>query len=473
MLLGARQYWRANNNIMSTGDRRWGVRAYDYWRDYQTDIRSEYPWRQPRRSRSPRSPEPAPRSPPPPPPPAPALPAKPESSSRRQTGPDAAYLALATQPSLPDASSRKLLVLDLNGTLLLRGPRSQQRASRFGPKTPRVRSVFPRPYIPAFREYLFTPETREWLDTMVWSSAQPHSVQDMVDCVFGDDSDGLVAVWDRKSLGLSSAEYHQKTVTTKDLSKPWKFLPLGFSPAELDSTHDAELESSSTLHSALTTLLLDDSPHKAMLQPYNHVCIPEYDSTRRKLDLDSLAAMAESQSQGYGEESEVPSVTLLGAAQVDTEPFDATLLAVVGILDEIKHQSNVAGWIRAGGLWGKGGSSHATTSPSAASLLSHHGVSNQLESSSDGQPSESARRRSKKRQHAQVVATRQEQTNVAHRDTVGNDASDLVSAAALEKEPVPCSSLWFQDPPTVAYWVARGRRALDELGIANEHGLSP
>lgn len=32
--------------------------------------------------------------------------------------------------------------------------------------------------------------------------------------------------------------------------------------------------------------------------------------------------------------------------------YDETLLAVIGILDTIKMEDNVAGWIRAGGLWG-------------------------------------------------------------------------------------------------------------------------
>jgi hypothetical protein len=31
--------------------------------------------------------------------------------------------------------------------------------------------------------------------------------------------------------------------------------------------------------------------------------------------------------------------------------FDPTLVAVIGVLEEIKKQTNVAGWIRAGGLW--------------------------------------------------------------------------------------------------------------------------
>ncbi|KAI6111804.1 hypothetical protein EDD16DRAFT_1485281 [Pisolithus croceorrhizus] len=463
---------------MSTGDRRWGVRAYDYWRDYDRQgqtTRSEHPWRRPRRSQSPftvpepdlaRSQSPPPRRPPP----------EPESSSRRKTGPDAAYLALAAQPSTtPDASSRKLLVLDLNGTLLVRGPR--QRASRFGSQTARLRSVHPRPYIPALREYLFTAETREWLDTMVWSSAQPHSVQDMVNSVFGADSDALVAVWDRKSLGLSSAQYHQKTVTTKDLAKPWKFLSLGISPEDVDSDTESSTPNS-TLHSALTTLLLDDSPHKAALQPYNHVCIPEYDSPRRKLDLDALVVERIRRETELWSQPEYrrrrpgdKQVTWSDAAQADTEPLDPTLLAVVGILDEIKRQSNVAGWIRAGGLWGKGNNSHAAASPSATSPL----PSNQSKSPHE-QPVESAKRRGKRRRSEVVTTADLGQTPAAvdEDDAAGNDAyttSGLATAATSEMK-LESSSLWFEDPPTVAYWVARGRRALDELGIASEHGVS-
>lgn len=44
---------------------------------------------------------------------------------------------------------------------------------------------------------------------MVWSSAQPHSVDDMVDKVFGASKSELKAVWNRKSLGLSEAEYRE------------------------------------------------------------------------------------------------------------------------------------------------------------------------------------------------------------------------------------------------------------------------
>lgn len=131
--------------------------------------------------------------------------------------PDPAYMALSLQPShiVDDPrASRKLLILDLNGTLLIRSQHSRTRPKdAYGGtrnySAPRLRAVQPRPYIPAFRAYLFAPETQEWLDTMVWSSAQPHSVADMVDKVFGDVKNNLVAVWDRGSLGLSKEDYRE------------------------------------------------------------------------------------------------------------------------------------------------------------------------------------------------------------------------------------------------------------------------
>ncbi|MCQ8780244.1 hypothetical protein NQU49_26975, partial [Escherichia coli] len=76
------------------------------------------------------------------------------------------------------------------------------------------------PYAPAFRAYLFAPATREWLDVMVWSSAQPHSVRGMVERVFGEDvyaeatgdvrggeRPRLLAIWARDTLGLSESHY--------------------------------------------------------------------------------------------------------------------------------------------------------------------------------------------------------------------------------------------------------------------------
>ena len=101
--------------------------------------------------------------------------------------------------------SRKLIVLDLNGSLLIRSP--HVRRSGRGTQQPRLRAVHPRPFIPAFRSYIFHKATKPWLDVMVWSSAQPHSVDDMVDKCFQERKKELRAIWARDTLGLNQDEY--------------------------------------------------------------------------------------------------------------------------------------------------------------------------------------------------------------------------------------------------------------------------
>jgi len=151
-----------------------------------------------------RSPSPASRSQPPPPPT--ATPPPPQAPSLE-------YIATSDDPSrvLTDpALSRKLLVLDLNGTLLHRS--SNRGAPRHptprqeGPQ-PRPRSVHPRPYLPSFKSYIFHPLNKEWLDVMVWSSAQPHNVDDMVEKCFHDGKRHFIAVWARDTLGLPQHLY--------------------------------------------------------------------------------------------------------------------------------------------------------------------------------------------------------------------------------------------------------------------------
>ncbi|KAH0835736.1 hypothetical protein J3R83DRAFT_9561 [Lanmaoa asiatica] len=77
--------------------------------------------------------------------------------------PSSAYLSLSQQPSevlRNPGITRKLLVLDLNGTLLIRSARSRASTG------PQLRPVQPRPYMQSLRQYLFCPETKAWLDTI-------------------------------------------------------------------------------------------------------------------------------------------------------------------------------------------------------------------------------------------------------------------------------------------------------------------
>jgi len=141
----------------------------------------------------------------------------------RRTSPTNEYTEVSRQPPshLADASiSRKLIVLDLNGSLVVRGAHTARASTtRKGgdsrpfdpyanPTQPRpLRPVHPRPYLKSFTTYLLHDETKKWLDTMVWSSAQPHSVDDMVGKTFLERKDELTAVWARDTLGLTTEEY--------------------------------------------------------------------------------------------------------------------------------------------------------------------------------------------------------------------------------------------------------------------------
>lgn len=121
----------------------------------------------------------------------------------RPLRPSPAYLAISQGLSRRDSSitARKLLILDLNGTILLRPkPRPTKNKTNSRP-------VHPRPYMPSFKSFLFHDAVKPWLDVRVWSSAQPHSVNAMVERCFGNQMLELQAVWARDTLGLSPEDY--------------------------------------------------------------------------------------------------------------------------------------------------------------------------------------------------------------------------------------------------------------------------
>lgn len=447
--------------------------------------------------------------------------------------PDPAYIALSLEPShVVDnpRASRKLLILDLNGTLLIRSQHSRARAygGNHTRSAPRLRAVQPRPYIPAFRAYLFAPKTREWLDTMVWSSAQPHSVADMVDRIFGDAQSELVAVWDRGSLGLTKEDYHRKALTTKDLTKPWTLLPLGTNPAktavlsEVDCTAEQAGLAPAVAHSAMTTLLLDDSPHKARLQPYNHVCIPEYTSSFREKDLrqfhhekptqepkhrkrkqktkESVSDQTEpaeillpssasdptviGSTSAHVEQSSIPispTERVHTSSRSSAEPYDPTILAVIGVLDEIKKQSSVAGWIQGGGLWDIVPVAEAEREFIVTASATDASIVEDLQLSTDPQEAQQLRAAQslaiKQRNRAEQTASSPAQPVLTDDKEViqtGNDESTTadISVEHLPGAGVERAGMWFSDELTLSYWVWRGRQALDSLGIEADHGVT-
>jgi hypothetical protein len=405
--------------------------------------------------------------------------------------PSEAYLAASLVASTPLSSPsalRKLLILDLNGSLLIRAP--HRPTSQRRPGDARVRPVHPRPYMPAFRSFLFHAETRAWLDVMVWSSAQPHSVGSMVDMCFGAAKDALVAVWARDTLGLNEVQYSasslhspahaltaadNKVQTLKDLTKPWTQLPLA-------GADEAQA------HSAASTLLLDDSPAKARLQPHNHVCLREYDAGLRTTDL---ARLTWERAAGASSPPVSPPPSTSGEAEdrkptkADKKrkraaeragappgaPFDATLLTIVGVLDALRTESNVAGWVRAGGLWGpyRAQAEAENGSPGKKARLEGDVPSASTE---DGAPPAST-------EVIVPAASTADDAPPASQGTVPPESSpppepvptgadEASSSAPAEDAKQP---LWFDDARVVAHWEKRGRQACEALGIAVEHGL--
>jgi TFIIF-interacting CTD phosphatase-like protein len=136
-----------------------------------------------------------------------------------------------------DPEKKKLLVLDLNGLLFHKKP------------------LVARPHLNEFLEFAF-----KYFDVMVWSSGMPHTVENMLNKFFGMYKEQLIAIWARDTFGLTDEQYNSKCLTIKDLSKVW---------AAFDGRY-----------SARNTILVDDSPEKAQMQPNNLVCASTFDPSQ-------------------------------------------------------------------------------------------------------------------------------------------------------------------------------------------------
>ncbi|KAK9766745.1 hypothetical protein K7432_003972 [Basidiobolus ranarum] len=131
---------------------------------------------------------------------------------------------------------KNLLILDLNGTLLVRNKQTK--------------AIYLRPFVPEFVDFIL-----ENFSVLVWSSAMPDNVNRMVLHVFQQRHSLLINAWNRTHLRLSQSNYYRKVKVVKDLSWVWEKYP------HWNSTN---------------TILIDDSEHKGQLQPHNHICLREF-----------------------------------------------------------------------------------------------------------------------------------------------------------------------------------------------------
>lgn len=124
----------------------------------------------------------------------------------------------------------------------------------------------------------------------------------------------------------------RKVQTTKDLRKVLSHL-----------TDTKKFPDPTSPYSEKTIVLLDDSPLKAVFQPWNHIVIPEFGKALHRSSR--LAAGLKSDHYNDYDDGEA------STSQIGQDPeMDKILLAVIGILDQLRYVSNVPLWVRAGGL---------------------------------------------------------------------------------------------------------------------------
>lgn len=155
---------------------------------------------------------------------------------------------------------------------------------------------------------------------------------------------------------------------------------------------------------------------------------------------------------------------------IDAIEYDETLLAIVGILDEVKFQSNIASWVKANGLWGPyHPQSQADTNVDVFTHGNFRESREEVGTLSDSGSVDSGRLGEGKKKRKDAVTPL---LGSAVMD--GPDAGDSLHTPANERQNQENASempLWFDSPPTVRHWVDRGRKALEALGIPIEHGL--
>ena len=313
-------------------------------------------------------------------------------------------------------------------------------------------------------------------------------------------------------------------------------------------------------HSALTTVLMDDSPLKAVLQPWNHLCVSEYGSKRRKLDVEiaernlertwlaererarkisSLEAAAAPEEEMTGDEATENAYMvlksnekadeknkeaerkrkrqekkllkkerlLLAKAQelevqgeeeirrVEEKSYDELLLAVIGILDGLKHEGNVAGWMRSGGL------THIVGDQETNPELNANAIDNSATTSMPTSENPTAEgpvvttnmtipSPAPSIKHDGSVTSSQgsfKRRRLTHSNSSDNEIDPLISTAittSTEPSTPTCARqnslspesqpfLWYEIPSVLSHWAQRGRKALAELGIEITPGVVP
>ncbi|CAL9166291.1 uncharacterized protein LOC135671931 [Musa acuminata AAA Group] len=160
-------------------------------------------------------------------------------------------------------SRKKLLVLDLNGLLADITTEYHGAHMRVAGK-----SVFKRPFCDDFLKFCF-----ERFHVGVWSSRKSDNVRKVVDYLMGDLKHKLLFCWGQSKCtdtGYRTIENIHKPLVLKELKKLWN-----------KEDHDLPWEKGE--YSPSNTLLVDDSPYKAICNPPHTAIFPyPYRFTEKK-----------------------------------------------------------------------------------------------------------------------------------------------------------------------------------------------
>ncbi|XP_020208865.1 uncharacterized FCP1 homology domain-containing protein C1271.03c [Cajanus cajan] len=159
----------------------------------------------------------------------------------------------AQVPSL----KKRLIVLDING--LLADVVSPPPKDRKADATIARRAIFKRPFYLEFLEFCF-----EKFEVGIWSSRLKKNVDLVVNFLMGDMKKRLLFCWDLSHCTgtcFKTLENKHKDVVFKDLRKIW-------------DKYDPNLPWEKGYYNESNTLLLDDSPYKALLNPPNTSVFP-------------------------------------------------------------------------------------------------------------------------------------------------------------------------------------------------------
>ena len=164
----------------------------------------------------------------------------------------AQYLENARKsPEILKSPKKLLVILDLNGTLLVR-PNGRANPTNFKL----------RPGVSSLLDYLFANHI-----IMVYSSARPENVGIITNKLFSVTQRAqLAAVWSRDKLDLTEVQYRNKIQVYKKLGKVWA-----------DNTIQASASPGQKWDQS-NTVLVDDSHLKALAQPHNLVQITEFEN---------------------------------------------------------------------------------------------------------------------------------------------------------------------------------------------------